>query len=214
MRNIIFAAAMLVAATATASASSYVVNFSGTIDSTDIFNADIQGLPGSTFSNGDVVSGSISFDSSKTESVPFMDGAVDYQNKPSPAASAFSSLTFSIGSHDFTYTNIFDVQLEDKGSGNQAVMFAGMDGSDLIYSLIITGTNLFSDINNLDSLKTGANPASLFIVPLIGGATQPSTVIHLASATISETPIPAALPLFATALGGLGFVGWTRRKHA
>jgi hypothetical protein len=27
------------------------------------------------------------------------------------------------------------------------------------------------------------------------------------------TPIPAALPLFASALGGLGFVGWKRRKR-
>jgi hypothetical protein len=30
---------------------------------------------------------------------------------------------------------------------------------------------------------------------------------------ISGTPIPAALPLFASALGGLGFIGW-RRKTA
>jgi hypothetical protein len=31
---------------------------------------------------------------------------------------------------------------------------------------------------------------------------------------ISATPIPAALPLLATALGGLGFVGWRRRRAA
>jgi hypothetical protein len=31
---------------------------------------------------------------------------------------------------------------------------------------------------------------------------------------IASTPIPAALPLFASALGGLGFLGWRRRKNA
>jgi hypothetical protein len=29
---------------------------------------------------------------------------------------------------------------------------------------------------------------------------------------VATTPIPASLPLFASALGGLGFVGWRRRK--
>jgi hypothetical protein len=32
--------------------------------------------------------------------------------------------------------------------------------------------------------------------------------------TVSSTPIPAALPLLATALGGLGFVGWRRKAAA
>lgn len=32
------------------------------------------------------------------------------------------------------------------------------------------------------------------------------------SSTVAATPIPAALPLFAAALGGLGFFGWRRKK--
>jgi hypothetical protein len=32
--------------------------------------------------------------------------------------------------------------------------------------------------------------------------------------TVSQTPIPAALPLFASALAGIGFLGWRRRKNA
>jgi hypothetical protein len=31
-------------------------------------------------------------------------------------------------------------------------------------------------------------------------------------AAVAQTPIPAALPLFASALGGLGFVGWRRAR--
>lgn len=33
-------------------------------------------------------------------------------------------------------------------------------------------------------------------------------------AAVASTPIPAALPLLATALGGLGFAGWRRRRAA
>jgi hypothetical protein len=35
----------------------------------------------------------------------------------------------------------------------------------------------------------------------------------LTVAAVAATPIPAALPLFVSALGGLGFVGWRRRKR-
>ena len=34
------------------------------------------------------------------------------------------------------------------------------------------------------------------------------------SFTITTTPLPAALPLFATGLGGLGLLGWRRKKKA
>jgi hypothetical protein len=36
----------------------------------------------------------------------------------------------------------------------------------------------------------------------------------LDSFTITTTPLPAALPLFATGLGGLGLLGWRRRRKA
>jgi hypothetical protein len=31
---------------------------------------------------------------------------------------------------------------------------------------------------------------------------------------VAQTPVPAALPLLASALGGLGFVGWRRKRSA
>jgi hypothetical protein len=212
MRNVFFAAAMLIAATSAASASTYVVKFSGTIGPTDQFDADLQGLPGSAFNNGDVVSGSITFDSAKTDRVPFMPGRIDFQNKPSE--SAFGPLTFAIGSHNFAYTNVFDVQLQDPGTGSQGVMFAGLDGSGLFYGMGINGTDLFSDIDNLQSLLTfSGEPGYLYFVQETPGATL-LTNINLTSVTISSTPIPATLPLFASALGGLGFMLRRHRKTA
>jgi hypothetical protein len=38
--------------------------------------------------------------------------------------------------------------------------------------------------------------------------------LNFGSYSVSATPIPATLPLFISALGGLGFVGWRRRKMA
>ena len=53
----------------------------------------------------------------------------------------------------------------------------------------------FATIGNIDNVHG----------PVISGITVSS---------VASTPIPAALPLFASALGGLGFVGWRRRKSA
>jgi len=36
--------------------------------------------------------------------------------------------------------------------------------------------------------------------------------LNFGSLTVAATPIPAALPLLVSALGGLGFVGWRRKK--
>ena len=32
--------------------------------------------------------------------------------------------------------------------------------------------------------------------------------------TVSQVPLPAALPLFATGLGALGLLGWRRKRKA
>jgi hypothetical protein len=49
------------------------------------------------------------------------------------------------------------------------------------------------------------------IAALAVRAAGPSSIVGLLTVS-AVTPIPAALPLFATAIAGLGFVGW-RRKH-
>ena len=38
--------------------------------------------------------------------------------------------------------------------------------------------------------------------------------IALTDSENSQTPLPAALPLFATGLGALGLLGWRRKKKA
>ena len=45
-------------------------------------------------------------------------------------------------------------------------------------------------------------------------ATGVSCGLGGATGTIDPTPLPAALPLFATGLGGLGLLGWRRKRKA
>jgi hypothetical protein len=40
------------------------------------------------------------------------------------------------------------------------------------------------------------------------------TSAGIGNSSVATTPIPAALPLFATALGGMGLIGWRRRRTA
>jgi hypothetical protein len=56
------------------------------------------------------------------------------------------------------------------------------------------------------------NPGSEFIANRFGEATD-HKVVSL-SATFSQVPLPAALPLFATGLGALGLLGWRRKRKA
>jgi hypothetical protein len=41
-----------------------------------------------------------------------------------------------------------------------------------------------------------------------------ATDVDACAVVIGATPIPAALPLFASGLGALGFIGWRRKRKA
>jgi hypothetical protein len=72
----------------------------------------------------------------------------------------------------------------------------------------LAGGNTFKNSNGADPLLTLDGWAA-------PGATAGGNWVYTANfSTVAATPIPAALPLFASALGGLGFVGWRRRARA
>jgi hypothetical protein len=46
------------------------------------------------------------------------------------------------------------------------------------------------------------------------GASSPPSIDNTTISLVSSTPLPAALPLLATGLGGLGLLGWRRKRKA
>ena len=65
---------------------------------------------------------------------------------------------------------------------------------------------------------TASGPMSLLLEDWVGdypGQTYAGpNVTYLRDLQVSETPLPAALPLFATGLGALGLLGWRRKRKA
>ena len=68
--------------------------------------------------------------------------------------------------------------------------------------------------NNLASLLSLSQSHGFSLLFTIGGGQAIVLGTLTAASAITTTPIPAALPLFASALGGLGFMGWKRRRTA
>jgi len=90
--------------------------------------------------------------------------------------------------------------------------FGAADQSALIFENPVVGSGInflcFNDTQGACSLDP-----SLVAVRTTGASTTfsiGSGVQQIAS--VAATPLPAALPLFASAIGGLGFVGWRRRR--
>ncbi|HKA77515.1 MAG TPA: hypothetical protein VKD19_10450 [Pseudolabrys sp.] len=58
----------------------------------------------------------------------------------------------------------------------------------------------------------GVQDLTGFFTP--AGLTLPAGFITVQSDVEATTPLPAALPLFATGLGALGLLGWRRKRKA
>ena len=94
---------------------------------------------------------------------------------------------------------------------------AGYPASLVFYSTDSFGTLADTGLpssryTNLVSLAEGANEIT-FYTPT---ANQPGFVAGFAVEyeILSATPLPTALPLFATGIGGLGLLGWRRKRKA
>jgi hypothetical protein len=101
-------------------------------------------------------------------------------------------------------------------AGGELFFYHGSNGGGLSFVDGLTHLELFDVLG--DQIYSGLEATPLFSVGTFQVPTDfnTNTNIHavLTVATVAATPIPAALPLFASALGGLGFVGWRRKRAA
>jgi hypothetical protein len=200
--------AVLLATATPGTASSYTLNFTGT--------ATVVGGAFATLgaASGDPISGTLTLDPLPPDN-PF----------PNPSNDVFlGTATFS-----FHISNP-GLDLTRSGSGSGFVQSSQSGGSSLTFNFGTTGvSNLFlsfsSDgstaaLGSLSGLPTTASGIIAMLGGTLGVASGNFQVgsggldhVHFDIA-FTPTPIPAALPLFVSALGGLGFIGWRRRRAA
>jgi hypothetical protein len=154
---------------------------------------------------------------------------VDLGNVSSATGSmALSGLTFgfpfAVGTDAYSFT------LTDNAKVSGQFTVGSTPGIALNIDLMQGATTLVHTRAML-GLYTSGNPplpiipgeVSLFSLDLAPGTYQLtflgfyttfSGTLAFGPASIATTPIPAALPLFAAALAGLGVIGWRRRKPA
>ena len=93
---------------------------------------------------------------------------------------------------------------QDNNQGLAVVAYGGALFSDTFLSITVDNPVSGSVADQYNALNNGNSYAG-----------YPTAGYWTASIpTVSTTPLPAALPLFATGLGGLGFLSWRRRKKA
>jgi hypothetical protein len=197
--------ALLFAAPAPSAASSYTMAYTGTVTSTS--GAVFQALG---VVAGDSVSGTLTID-------PLNEG---------PGTVLGPLAFFSQTSAAFTFHVSHPANLTFSDSGGGAVLTNALPLNGAIaFSLTGADSGLLLDFQSVSargpllSLSGLPNSPSALVAWLGSGPFSASGSFNLTGlgsvgfdiALTSTTPIPPALPLFVSALGGLGFMTWRRR---
>jgi len=120
-------------------------------------------------------------------------GSVDYTG----TATAYSILHFRERGSGV------DILRKEASRSSGLMSFSGPDSFSVNTSLI------YQIVLEISALVNDGGTASAMIDPTFVLPTGYRVVTS--SFAVATTPIPAALPLFAAGLGGLGFVGWRRK---
>jgi hypothetical protein len=150
-------------------------------------------------SNAVVASGSFSYDSSHSGQLSYGD------------LSSFS-ITLAGHQYDLSFVNsVSNYVYFGYDTTSNSFVPASVPGSVGNYPGILSAIN--ASLNQgffFDPLASMSGPGNDGLFTEYASA----TTLTATSYSISQTPIPAALPLFASALGGLGFLGFRRKKQA
>jgi len=227
MRIATFSLAFVVAIFSTSAAVAAPVfgTFSGVINATDLatFSGDILGTPASEFHEGDLVSGTFSYNPATMTPAALPPGfAFAIFNGP-------IAFDFKIGSHDFSFSGQgpnSDVSMLDPAIAGVVQYFAAARQYNGNFStgfdIDVPGPGpLYSDAHDLTSVQFQNMPAIFEFAfsetdPFTSGTTSLgyfSIAVH-ASVPVATTPIPASALLFLTGIAGLGLTVTRKTKVA
>ena len=148
--------------------------------------------------------GANTFGLSASDGTYFLD-LTGYHNS-NPTGGIEQSLATQIGA---TYLITFDL-----GSSPQYVVPAGLllTAANTSQSFVSTSTvNNFWQSESLSFTATDTNTLISFVGNLGSSYIGLDNVV-VTETSVAPTPLPAALPLFATGLGAMGLVGWRRKR--
>ena len=216
MSKITLAAA--VAATATAvgiSAASASVCFDPASTCTAGTEISVNITDGKNSTTGSGTAGTTTVDYSSSDFLDFANGNATITPSSKGKASSYSDLTITTPGFTFTDFEFSAEMVNNKDLSSFGFTISAYDGSTLLGSepvtlkhdqltgFLITSTTPMTEIILNDS--TGFKETKLFDF---------SGLSKITSGPPPGTPLPAALPLFATGLGALGFFSRRRKRKA
>jgi hypothetical protein len=117
------------------------------------------------------------------------------------------SFTLDFGANTISWEHVASTGAYPTGT------FVGWVFSDLNFGAAIAAVTLDSSgISGLDASRVSFTADSISLN--LQGVTVSDPNRWTLTVAVSETPLPAALPLFATGLGALGLLGWRRKRKA
>lgn len=125
----------------------------------------------------------------------------------STAQDSFSVVQASAGLVDFTYSTTVDGSSVSNTAGNNPSGAGNINYSAAFLDFQRTGSGEFI-------WELSSSPTNVVLLLLDDSGAGPDLDFDDLGVVVVATPIPAALPLFATAIFGLGLMGWLRRLRA
>jgi hypothetical protein len=207
--SVLFCAGLLALLPCTAWTATITYNFSGSLHAAFI--------PGNTLKTGDLFNGSFSYETTTPRD----------PNYPTNALAIFpgavTSLQIDFANYSLLATGGY-VEMRDNSSSDQ--IFFRMQGAGLVgalpgglqpleayFRITYPSANPISIGPTLPSVLDMSLPKDIAIYfGSLGLNYAFGTVTSASLASVSEVPIPAALPLFATILAAGGLLAWRRKR--
>ena len=143
------------------------------------------------------------------------------------SASVYKNITTAGDFTSSTYTNTFHPLIYQDGTyyitniPGPSYTAPGTTGWNLLSQSDLTASdfisfNLLNDTSGTSNPNFDGDPMQFGLVQITSQDVGGISTIDFDPLTLqlTQTPIPAALPLFATGLGGLGLLGWRRKRKA
>jgi hypothetical protein len=140
---------------------------------------------------------------------PGVGGEIHKGNDAESAKVEFSGGNFNLLSIDIVKWSLAS------GDSSLTLTFTGSNGSTHDVSYNFTGTIDFAALGGFTNIAwvVMSVPDINALCPPNGTGICSGVVFDNITVAGAETPLPAALPLFAAGLGALGVIGWRRKKR-